>query len=355
MTGSLRSAQRRAAVVFPGRGAYTSTSLGSLPFGHPLVVRAEELRAAYDLEPLGALDGAERFDPARHLRPANASPLIFLASLLDAEVAGVDHEVTAMLGNSLGWYTALTAAGALDFDDGYRLVQEMSLLQEAPLPEGGPGGQVIYPLTDAAWQPEAELTAAVTGALADGAADAGAGTGGAEGAGRVFESIDLGGYAVLAGDEPGIARLLRELPPVKVGERLFPLRLALHGPYHTPLVGHVADAAQRSLAALDWRRPATTLIDGRGARWTPWSTDPAALRDYTLGPQLTTPYRFAAGIRVALREHAPDVLVLPGPGNSLGGIVGQAVVAEGYHGIRSREAFDDAQRSPEPVVLSMRR
>jgi [acyl-carrier-protein] S-malonyltransferase len=98
-----------------------------------------------------------------------------------------------------------------------------------------------------------------------------------------------------------------------------------------------------------------TLVDGRGARWTPWSTDPAALRDYTLGEQVTTPYRFASSLRVALREHAPDVLVLPGPGNSLGGICGQLVMAEGYRGIRSRADFEATQRSPTPVILSMRR
>jgi [acyl-carrier-protein] S-malonyltransferase len=92
-----------------------------------------------------------------------------------------------------------------------------------------------------------------------------------------------------------------------------------------------------------------------GRRWTPWSTDPAALRDYTLREQVTTPFRFAVSVRVALREEAPDVLVLPGPGNSLGGICGQLIVAEGYRGIRSREDFEAVQRSESPIVLSMHR
>ena len=120
-------------------------------------------------------------------------------------------------------------------------------------------------------------------------------------------------------------------------------------------MAHVAEAAQAQLADLDWRAPSATMIDGRGARWTPWSTDPAALRDYTLTEQVTTPFRFAVSVRVALREEAPDVLVLPGPGNSLGGICGQLVVAEGYHGIRSREDFEAVQRSETPIVLSMHR
>jgi acyl transferase domain-containing protein len=335
----------RAVIVCPGRGAYTAASLGLLPADHPIVRRAEQLRAEYGLKALLELDAAERFDPARHLRPVNASPLIFLSTLLDVEQASADHRVTAVVGNSMGWYSALAVAGALPFEDAFRLVQEMAILQEEPLPDGGHGGQVIYPLLDADWSPVPDLRAAVADVLGDGN-----GTGG-----RVFESIDLGSYAVLAGDERGVAHLLERLPPVRVGERLFPLRLALHGPYHTPLVEHVAQAAGDRLADLRWQRPSVTMIDGRGARWSPWSTDPAALRDYTLGEQVTTPFRFAVSLRVALREHAPDVLVLPGPGNSLGGICGQLVVTEGYRGIRTRDEFEATQRSATPVVLSMRR
>jgi malonyl CoA-acyl carrier protein transacylase len=337
--------RRRVAIICPGRGSYSAASLGSLPPDHPVVVRAEELRARYDLESLLSLDGADRFDPARHLRPANAGPLILLASLLDAEQALTDHRVVAVAGNSLGWYTALAIGSALAFDDAYRLVQEIALLQELPSAQGGTGGQVIYPLTDTAWQPDPALEAAVGAALHDGNGSAG----------EVYPSIDLGGYAVLAGDDAGVARLLQQLPPVRVGERLFPLRLAHHGPYHTPLVEHVAVAARSSLADLAWRAPTITLVDGRGARWTPWSTDPAALRDYTLGEQLTTPFDFATCVNVVLREHAPDLLVLPGPGNSLGGVCGQLIVAEGYRGIRSRTDFEAAQASERPVVLSMRR
>lgn len=336
----------RAVLACPGRGAYAAASLGSLPIDDPWVIRAEQLRAEYGLEPLLDLDRAERFDPSRHLQPVHASPLIFIASMLDAEAAVTDYRITAVIGNSLGWYTALAVAGALPFEDAFRLVQEMAILQQEPLPSGGPGGQVIYPLADAAWRPDPQLRAAVSDALAEPAVN---------GDGHVHESIDLGAYAVLAGDEAGVARLLGRLAPVRVGERIFPLRLSQHGPYHTPLVAHVAEAAATRLGDLDWRPPSATLIDGRGVRWTPWSTDPDALRDYTLGEQVTTPFRFAASVRVALREEAPDLLVLPGPGNSLGGICGQLVVAEGYRGIGSREDFEMVQRSEAPVVLSMHR
>jgi len=160
----------RAVLACPGRGSYAAASLGSLPPEHPWVVRAEQLRAGYELEPLLELDRAPRFDPARHLQPVHASPLIFLVSMLDTEKAVADHQITAVIGNSLGWYTALAVAGALPFDDAFRLVQEMAILQQEPLPTGGPGGQVIYPLADAAWRPDPTLRAAVADVLADPAA-----------------------------------------------------------------------------------------------------------------------------------------------------------------------------------------
>lgn len=331
----------RAAVIFPGRDGYTSASMGSLPREHPLVRRAEELRAGYPLPSLLELDGAERFDPHLHLAPANASPLIFVASLLDADTIGGDLSPVIALGSSLGWYTALVYAGVLSFDDGYRLVQEIGLLQQEPPPSGGPGGQVIYPLVGPDWRASEELAGIVATALE-------------RGEDQVHRSIDLGGYAVLAGSEVGVARLLGDLPPVKVGERIYPVRLALHGPEHTPLMAHVAGAASERLGGITWHAPRITLVDGRGAWWSPWSTDPAELRDYTLGEQLVSPFSFATALRVALREWAPDRLVLPGPGSTLGGICGQVLVAEGYRAIHSRAEFEEAQQR-EPLILSMRR
>jgi acyl transferase domain-containing protein len=333
----------RSLLVCPGIGSYGPGSLGSLPADHPAVQAAEHIRVEYGLEPLLSLDAAAQFDPARHLRSANAAALTFMATLLDAERAMADHRLVAIVGTSLGWFSALGIAAALPFEDAFRLMQEVALLREQAAADPSAGGQVIYPLAGPDWRRSPDLEAAVIDVLAD----AGAGER------HVFASIDLGSFAVLAGDGPGVARLVERLPAVKAGTRDYPLRLALQGPDHTPLAEPLADTAADRLAGLRWREPATTLIDGRGARWTPWATDPAALRDYTLGAHLTEPYLFAASVRVALREHAPELVVLAGPGASLGSIVGSMVVAEGYRGLRTRAAFEAAQHSSQPVVLSM--
>ncbi|HUR29365.1 MAG TPA: ACP S-malonyltransferase [Planctomycetota bacterium] len=329
----------RAAILCPGRGSYTERSLRALPPEHAFVEQAERLRAESALPSLVELDRAARFSPSQHLLPANVSPLIYLVSMLDAESALRDHDVVAVGGNSLGWYTALAVAGALTFEDGFRLVQEMSLLQQE---HAKVGGQILYPLVGEDWTRQASMAESVERALASSR-------------GEAFPSIDLGGSVALAGTEAGIAHLLRSLPPVQRGAITYPLRLLQHGPYHTPLVQEVQRRAQATLSRLEFRAPRTTLVDGRGKRFTPWSTDVAELLDYTLGEQIVAPFSFHATVRNTLRELAPDRLVLPGPGNTLGGVCGQILALEGWRGIHTKADFERVQASDQPIVVSMRR
>lgn len=331
----------RALLVCPGRGSYAERALRSLPDDHPFVERADALRAAYGLPSLRELDRAGRFDPKLHLRPANVSLLIWLVNLIDAEAAAAEHDVACVIGNSMGWYTALAVTGALSFEHGFRLVQDMALLQEEHQAEHG-GGQMIQPWVDDDWRPDATRRAAIEEALASSG-------------GEALLSIDLGGYAVLACSEDGLRHLSRALPRIQLGQTAYPFRLMQHGPYHTPLVAEVAERARQRLADLEFRRPRATLIDGRGRRHTPWSADTAELARYTLGEQVVTPYDLTLSLRVALREHAPERVVCPGPGNTLGGVVGQTLVREGWRGIRSRADFERVQSGGDPVVVSMRR
>jgi malonyl CoA-acyl carrier protein transacylase len=329
----------RAAIFCPGRGSYTERALRSLPEEHAFTRRADELRREYGLPGVTELDRAARFSPSLHLAPANVSPLIYVVSMIDAESARKEHELVCAGGNSLGWYTALAVGGALSFDDGFRLVQEMSLLQQE---HANTGGQILYPLVGEDWTLQSAMVESVRQALASSG-------------GEALPSIDLGGSVALAGSETGVAHLLRTLEPVKRGAISYPLRLVQHGPYHTPLVAEVQRRARASLSRLEFRAPHTNLIDGRGNRFTPWSTDVGALVEYTLGAQIVEPFSFHASVRNALHEFAPEKIVLPGPGNTLGGVCGQILALEGWRGIHGKADFELVQTSAEPIVISMRR
>ena len=321
-----------AVLLCPGRGSYGQGELSSLrkslrdgEVAHALAQADVERRAAGEPS-IAELDGAEKFRPALHLDGRNAAELIYFCTMAQAEAARERYAIAAVAGNSLGWYTALAAAGALSVLDGWRLVRTMARLQEL-----APGGQVLTTAVGEDWRVDAAARDAIEAALAEVRArgdDSFA-----------AHSIRLGGHAVLAGTETGVKALLAALPKRKVGNRDFPFRLAGHGPFHTRLCQGVAEAAGRALADLPLRPPSTFLVDGLGNTWSPWSTDPAALLRYTTTTQVVETYDFTASVRTCLREFCPEVVLCGAPGESLRAPVGHVVLAEGYRGLAAKDAL----------------
>ncbi|MFO0983638.1 MAG: transketolase C-terminal domain-containing protein [Planctomycetota bacterium] len=326
------------AIMCPGRGLHTEHSLGSLP-EHAWVRSAGGRVPPTICCPCSSWiarrsSGRRCICARRTCRRSSTSPPCSTRRRWRPRTTWCACSATRSAGTRpWPWW------GALSFEDGFRLVQEVALAQES---WRGGGGQIFYPLVQDDWTSDAERAASVAAALA-------------AAPGEAFLSIELGGYVVLAGSDAGLALLEARLPPIKVGASSYPWRLAQHGPYHTPLLAGVAARARERLRDLAFHKPRCTLIDGRGVRFTPWSASVSELARYTLGPQITEPFSLTTGVRVLLREHAPDLLVLPGPGNTLGGVCGQILVAEGWRGIHRRADFERVQASDRPVVWSLRR
>jgi acyl transferase domain-containing protein len=155
---------------------------------------------------------------------------------------------------------------------------------------------------------------------------------------------------VLAGALTALDALEADLPPLPRP----PMWLAGHGPFHTPLMAASAAAARAQLP-VDWfGQPEIPLIDGRGAIWRAHETVPQALWDYTFGHQILQPYDFTAAITVALREFAPDRVILLGPGETLGGAIAQVLIATRWQDIRSRSDFASRQVD-DPYLIGMGR
>jgi malonyl CoA-acyl carrier protein transacylase len=114
------------ALLFPGQGSHSEGM--HEPFAdHPLLRRGIEL--------LG-------FDPFDSLAEGTRSqqPALFLCSMAQwASRDENDEDPLAAAGHSLGEYAALTAAGAIDFDDGVRLVgaRADAMADAAALQPGG--------------------------------------------------------------------------------------------------------------------------------------------------------------------------------------------------------------------------
>ncbi|MGE0142521.1 MAG: ACP S-malonyltransferase [Planctomycetota bacterium] len=318
------------AVLFcPGRGSYGRGELGAIT-RHGLdeaittaLDEADAVRAREGRPTIRELDGAGAFRPGLHLEGRNAAELIYFATMAELPLLLERYRIVAVAGNSLGWYTALAAAGALNVRAGARLIRTMAALQELAV-----GGQILTTTVDEEWRTDRALAAAVDDRLA---------AVNALGSDHfVARSIRLGGHEVLAGTERGVSELLARLPVQKSKEREFPFRLAGHGPFHTALCGEVAAAAEEALADLPIRMPNIALIDGRGDSHSPWSADPLDLLEYTTTEQVTTTFDFSAAVRTAMREFVPDVLLCAGPGSSLRAPVGHMVLREGYRGVHSK-------------------
>jgi [acyl-carrier-protein] S-malonyltransferase len=332
-----------ALLVCPGRGTYGKAELGYLNRFHSdkaeLIGAFDRIRAERGQPSLSELDGAERFSPALHTRGDIASPLIFAASYGDyLAIDAKRFDIAAVTGNSMGWYTTLAVAGAVKAEQGFRIIDAMGENSQA----GAAGGQVLLTLLDEDWHEAPGLRETLLGLAQS--------IGGRPGC-DLFVSIELGGMIVFAGNEPGLAALLAEAPPTPARE---PLRLVNHGPFHTPLMQGSSERALSQLTA-DWfGSPVRPMIDGRGHIWRPFASDPAALHDYTLVAQILETYRFTRAIQVAVKEFAPDRIILLGPGDTLGGAIAQALVAIEWRGLRSKRDFQEMQAS-DPFLIAMGR
>jgi hypothetical protein len=98
--------------------------------------------------------------------------------------------------------------------------------------------------------------------------------------------------------------------------------------------------------------PKIPLIDGTGKIWQPYSTRPQDIWDYTLGSQVHETYDFSKSIEVAIKEFAPDHLIITGPGMTLGGAVAQSLIEHDYRGLKNKDDFKRIQ-SDHPYVLAM--
>lgn len=328
--------RKTALVIAPGRGTYNREELGYLARHHAdrteLIAGFDAARSTLSQPTVSELDGADKFSVSRYSRGDNASALIHACAYADFLSINRDaFEIVAVTGNSMGWYIALACAAALDAVGGFRVVNTMgTLMQDALI-----GGQMIYPFVDENW---VEIPGRKTELLAL-----------TETIPGLYLSIDLGGMIVFAGDEAALAAAEEKLPVVQ--ER-FPLRLANHAGFHSPLQEPVAARGREALPVDLFDQPAVPLIDGRGHTWLSGGSDLAALHDYTLGHQVIAPYDFTAAVVNGVREFAPDVVIVLGPGRTLGGAVAQALISAKWRGITCKNEFMKRQ-ADAPVVLSM--
>jgi len=332
--------KRTALVICPGRGTYNKEELGYLGYYHTsqaaFIDELDAYRRDQGQTPVSELDGRKKYSLAVHGRGDNASPLIYACSYADFLSIDRQHfDIVAITGNSMGWYIALACGAALTPEGGMQVINTMgTLMHEALI-----GGQIVYPLVDEDWRPVPGRREQLLRLIADI---------NSREACELSVSIELGGRLVFGGNEAALEVLQGQLEPLG----RFPMRLYNHAAFHTPLQQPVAERAQTVLPGSLFQAPQIPLIDGRGHIWTPWSSDPAQLWRYTFDHQICQAYDFTSAVQVAVKEYAPECIIVTGPGNSLGGAIAQSLIGIGWQGLADKQEFSRRQKD-SPYLLSM--
>jgi [acyl-carrier-protein] S-malonyltransferase len=276
------------ACVFPGQGSQAVGMGRDLGEASP---RWEMANAAlgFDLRRL-CFEGPE----ADLMLTANTQPAILTASIvaLDALVAaGFTFDFVA--GHSLGEYSALVAAGALDFADAVRTVRARGQFMQEAVPAGQGAMAAIL-----------GLDRGVVAQVCEEARDAG-----------VVQVANLNGpgQTVIAGAAAAVQRAV-ELAKAKGAKRAVPLPVS--APFHSALMAPAASRLEvvlRTLRIRDLRVPLVTNVDADVL------TEAAGVVD-VLVRQVTSPVRWEEVITRLVKEGA-ETFVEVGPGKVLSGLV----------------------------------
>lgn len=334
------TSKKTAVVICPGRGTYNKTELGYLHQHHSekldFIQTIDSYRSKNGQSSIWELDGKNEFLSKEHIPGENSAALIYACSYLDfLDINRDKYEIVAVSGNSMGWYLACAVAGALNTKNAIHLINTMG----SQMINGIIGGQIIYPEVDENWIYQKDFSHLIDEKMAE------INKNGNE----VFNSIFFGGFRVIGGTELGLRQLMKLLP---IREDRYPFKLMGNAAFHTPLLTETSHRAKSELKSDLFSNPQIPLIDGRGKIWMPYSTDLEKLWDYTLGFQVDQTYNFTKSIEVAMKEFAPDCLILTGPGITLGGAVAQTLINKNLYPIKDKNSFKEMQNT-NPFILSM--
>lgn len=280
------------AFVFPGQGSQSVGMLASLSGLDP-VVRAtfDEASAAlgYDLWQLVQEGPAERLNTTECTQPAMLAAGIATARLWARRGGG---EPAVVAGHSLGEFSALVCAGALEFSDAVSLVKFRGRVMQEAVPEGTGAMAAVLGLDDAAVE-EACREAAQ---------------------GSVVEPVNFNapGQVVIAGEAAAVRRAI-DAAKARGAKRAVPLAVSV--PSHSTLMSSAAERFASRLAETVVRPPRIRYISAVDA--TAYS-DPEQIRAL-LGRQLARPVRWRDTVQAIAATGVSQVIEC-GPGKVLLGL-----------------------------------
>ena len=292
------------AFVFPGQGAqfvgmgkdlYETNALAKKYFD-----RADEI-LGFKITEIMFNGTDEQLKETKVTQPA-----VFLHSVIQALCLGDSFNPAMVAGHSLGEFSALVASGALDFEDGLRLVaSRANAMQKACEINSGTMAAIIG-LPD---EKVEEICASVS----------------SEGDIVVAANYNCPGQLVISGNVNAVNVACEKLKEAGA-KRALPLKVS--GAFHSPLMQPAKDELQAAIEKTTFKTPKCPIYQNVDAKP---HTDAEEIK-LNLIAQLTSPVRWTASVQTMISDGADDFTEC-GPGKALQGMIGRIDKNVNAHGI----------------------
>ena len=275
------------AYIFPGQGSQFP-GMGKALYersaeAREMMERADEI-LGFPITDIMFGEDAEALKATRVTQPA-----IFIHSVVLARCSGLEAPAMAA-GHSLGEFSALAAAGAMDFEDALRLVAvRASAMQKCCEQVPGTMAAVIKLPTETV----EEICASCAGLV-------------------IPANYNSEGQIVISGEAGAVAEACAKMKEAGA-KRALPL--AVSGAFHSPLMEPARLELAEAIEKTPFRAPVCPVYQNVTALP---STDPVVIKDNLLR-QLTSPVRWTQTVQNMVADGADSFLEI-GPGTVLQGL-----------------------------------
>ena len=308
---------KKFAMVFPGQGSQTVGMLAELAEQFPVVIETFKQASdvlGYDLWALTQQGPAEELNKTWQTQPALLAASVAIYRVWQQQYPNLKPEV--MAGHSLGEYSALVCAGAMDFQDAIKLVELRGKLMQQAVPEGTGAMYAIIGLDN-----ESIIKACNEAAQ-----------------GEVVSAVNFNspGQVVISGAKAAVERAAAACKEAGA-KRALPLAVSV--PSHCALMKPAADQLAVSLESIAVKTPETAVINNVDVKT---ENEAEAIR-HALVRQLYSPVRWTETVE-KMATSGVEILVEIGPGKVLTGLTSRIVKelsAAAVNDVKSLEAVKD--------------